>query len=412
VTFGPVYFAFAAGYFLSYLYRTVNAVISPDLTRELALDPASLGLLTGAYLLAFGAMQIPAGMLLDRYGPRRVEPVLLGVAALGAIAFGLADTLPGLVVARAAIGAGVCVCLMAPLKAIAMWYPPERQPSLAGWIMVAGGIGALAATAPLEAALQFTTWRHVFIALGGVTLLVALAIAWRVPDTPPPAHAAGIAAQWAGVRAIFRHARFWWIAPLGGFGMGSFMAIQGLWAVPWMLDIEGISRAHAADRLLALGIVMMLGYLSLGMFSARLARNGVLPRHLFAGGFALHALALAAIVVGVPGGVLWWPLYGLGAAVNVLAFTLLNAGFASGLVARVNTALNLLMFSASFVTQWGIGIVAEAAHARAGLADADGLKLAFVIVLVLDTIALAWFGAGWRRHATPSSVRGEPRVAH
>src|SRR5947199_2747307 len=110
--FGPIYIAFAAAYFLSYLYRTVNAVISPDLTRELALDPASLGLLTGAYLLAFGAMQIPAGMLLDRYGPRRVEPVLLGVAALGAIAFGLADTLPGLVVARAAIGDGVCVYLL------------------------------------------------------------------------------------------------------------------------------------------------------------------------------------------------------------------------------------------------------------------------------------------------------------
>ena len=88
--FGRVYIAFAAAYFLSYLYRTANAVISPDLTRELALNPASLGLLTGAYLLAFGLMQIPAGMLLDRFGPRRVEPVLLGVAAVGAITFGLA----------------------------------------------------------------------------------------------------------------------------------------------------------------------------------------------------------------------------------------------------------------------------------------------------------------------------------
>ena len=163
MTFARIYSAFAAAYFLSYLYRTANAVISPDLTRELALNPASLGLLTGAYLLAFGLMQIPAGMLLDRFGPRRVEPALLAVAAIGAIWFGLADSLIGLVAARALIGAGVCVCLMAPLKAIAMWYPRERQPSLAGWMMVAGGFGALAATAPLEAALHLTTWRTIFI---------------------------------------------------------------------------------------------------------------------------------------------------------------------------------------------------------------------------------------------------------
>ena len=91
--FGSIYFVFAAGYFLSYAFRVVNAVIAPDLTSELALDPSSLGLLTGAYLLAFGLMQIPAGILLDRYGPRRVEPVLLALAAAGAIGFGMADSL-------------------------------------------------------------------------------------------------------------------------------------------------------------------------------------------------------------------------------------------------------------------------------------------------------------------------------
>ena len=80
--------------------------------------------------MAFAVMQIPVGMLLDRYGPRRVEPVLLAVAAAGAALFAFAETLTGLAVARAVIGAGVCACLMAPLKAIAAWYPPERQASL------------------------------------------------------------------------------------------------------------------------------------------------------------------------------------------------------------------------------------------------------------------------------------------
>jgi MFS family permease len=407
VKFGPIYVAFAAAYFLSYLYRTANAVISPDLTRELALNPASLGLLTGAYLLAFGLMQIPAGMLLDRFGPRRVEPVLLGVGAIGAIAFGLADTLPGLVVARALIGAGVCVCLMAPLKAIAMWYPPERQASLAGWMMVAGGFGALAATVPLEAALQVTTWRTIFIALGAVTLIVALGIAWRVPDIQRPSHPPGFATQWLGVRQIFANPRFWWIAPLAGFGMGSFMAIQGLWAVPWMIDVDGMTRADAADRLLVLGVVIMLGYLGLGMFSSRLAERGISPRHLFAAGFATHTVALAAILAAIPGSYAWWSLYGMGAAVNVLSFNVLSAGFAKEFVARANTALNLLMFTGSFVTQWGIGVIAEASRERLGFDNANGLKLAFAVVLALDALTLVWFAYGWRRHGrlAPAPLR-------
>ncbi len=137
------------------------------------LNPSSLGLLTSAYFLAFAAMQMPVGILLDRYGPRRVEPVLLAIAAGGAALFAVADTLAGLALARAVIGAGVCACLMAPLKAIAAWYPPDRQASYSGWIMVAGGIGALAATVPLEMALRVTHWRIVFMGLAVVTLAVA-----------------------------------------------------------------------------------------------------------------------------------------------------------------------------------------------------------------------------------------------
>ena len=398
MTFSRFYWAFAAAYFLSYLYRTANAVISPDLTRELDLNPASLGLLTSTYLLAFGLMQIPAGMLLDRFGPRRVEPVLLGVAAVGAIGFGLADSLPGFVAARALIGVGVCVCLMAPLKAIALWYPPERQPSLAGWIMVAGGFGAVAATAPLEAALHITTWRVIFIGLGAVTFVVALGIAWRIPDIEPPSHPLGFASQWSGVRAIFGSPRFWWIAPLAGIGLGSFMAIQGLWAVPWMIDVDGMTRQEAADRLLALGIVIMAGYLLLGMFAPRLSARGIAPRHLFASGVVMHIVALAAILAGIPGSYGWWSLYGMGAAVNVLAFTVLSAGFAKELAARANTALNLLMFAGSFVTQWGIGIIAEMSRLHLRLDNAGGLRLAFGVVLALDALSLAWFAYGWRRH--------------
>jgi predicted MFS family arabinose efflux permease len=406
--FLPLYLAFAAGYLLSYLYRTVNAVISPELSRELGLAPGSLGLLTSAYFVAFALMQIPVGMLLDRYGPRRVEPVLLLVAATGAFGFALADGLVGLSLARALIGAGVAACLMAPLKAIAHWYPPQRQASLAGWIMVSGALGALAATTPLEFALRFVSWRTIFIALAAVTAAVALWIWLRVPDVPKPAAAPSFGAQWQGVTRVYVHPRFWWIAPLAGFGMGSFMAVQGLWAVPWMLDVAGLSRAAAASHLLAMGVVMLAAYLFLGLFATELDRRGIRARHLFAAGFTLNAIALALIVGNVPGGIVWWSLYGLGATANILAFPVLNEGFPRELTARANTAANLVMFVGSFATQWGIGLVVDAARAAMGVDTGTGLRYAFALVLILDLATLAWFAVHWKRYAVHA---GEPHPA-
>ena len=220
-------------------------------------------------------MQLPVGILLDRYGPRRVEPVLLALASLGAALFAWSDTIAGLTVARAVIGAGVCACLMAPLKAIAAWYPPDRQASYSGWIMVAGGIGALAATVPVELALRVASWRMVFAVLAAMTLAVALFIYLRVPDIDKPAGSGSLATQAAGVRDVMMHPRFWWIAPLGALAMGSFMAVQGLWAVPWMMEVEGMSRAQAADYLLVMNAVIMVGYVMIGLFGTRLARHGI-----------------------------------------------------------------------------------------------------------------------------------------
>lgn len=403
--FLPLYLGFAAAYLLSYLYRTVNAVISPELTAALGISASSLGLLTSAYFVAFAAMQLPAGMLLDRFGPRRVEPVLLTVAGLGALAFAASNDLAGLVLARALIGAGVSVCLMAPLKGIATWYPGERHASLAGWIMVAGGTGALLSTAPLAAALSLASWRAIFVALAAATFAAALCVFLAVPDTPPPQRVAGLRQQWAGTASVFRSARFWWIAPLTAISTGSFMAIQGLWSVPWLMEVDGYSRSVAADHLLVVGIVILAAYFALGFFATALGRRGIGARHLFAAGFGLHTLMLAAIITGtLPSTYLAWALYGMGTSVNVLSFTVLSEGFPRELTARANTALNLLLFSFSFAMQWGIGIVVDVSRAALGTGIAGGLRIAFILVLIAEALALAWFALGWRRHANAASL--------
>ena len=399
LTSSQIFAAFWAAYLLSYLYRTINAVVSPELSRELELGPGTLGLLTSAYFVAFAAIQLPAGVLLDRYGPRRVEPALLAVGALGALSFAYAEATVELVVARAMIGGGMAVCLMSPLKAISAWVPKEQQASFAGWVMTAGSAGALMAATPTELALHYVHWRTLFAALGVVTLVVAAWLWWRVPDIAKPNAAPSLAAQWGGVRTLFSHPRFWWIAPVGACCTGTFFAVQGLWSVPWLTEVNGYDRDVAARHLFVMGTFMLAAYLGLGLFAPRLARYGIGPRHLFACGFALSILSLAAIHQRLPATYVWWVLYGLGAATNVLSFSTLNEGFAPEFAARANTALNLLMFGGGFVAQWGIGLIVEAARATAGVDTAAGLRAAFGLVLVLQVLTYAWFVRGWRRHA-------------
>jgi predicted MFS family arabinose efflux permease len=405
--FVPLYLGFAAGYFLSYVYRTVNAVISPELSSALGVSASSLGLLTSVYFIGFASMQLPAGMLLDRYGPRRVEPILLAIAGCGALAFAASEHLSGLVLARALIGVGVSVCLMAPLKAIATWYPAERHASLGGWVMVSGGLGALVSTAPLAAAMTVLSWRAVFVILAAATFAAALAIFLLVPDTSPPQQRRSLAEQWSGVMSVFRSARFWWIAPLCATSAGSFMAIQGLWSVPWLMEVNGYTRSVAAEHLLLAGIVILGGYFGLGFFATSLGRRGIAPRHIFAAGFGLHLAMLVAIITEVlPSTRLAWTLYGLGTAVNVLSFTVLSEGFPRELTARANTALNLVMFSTVFAIQWGIGLAADLSREWLRVDMAGGLRVAFTLVAAMQALGYAWFVLGWRRHGAHGAVAG------
>jgi predicted MFS family arabinose efflux permease len=299
---------------------------------------------------------------------------------------------------------------MAPLKAIALWHPREGHASLGGWIMTAGSAGALLATTPTEIALHFVHWRTLFYVIAGLTLAAAAWIWIAVPDPERPVAAASAREQWSGVRRVFAHARFWWIAPLGGIATGTFFALQGLWSVPWLIEVNGYDRALAARHLLAMGVVMLAAYLALGLFATPLRRRGLHARHLFLAGFGANAVALAAILGEVPGTLVWWSVYGVGAATNILAFSVLNEGFAAELAGRANTALNLLMFGGGFAAQWGIGVVVDAARAMLGLGVADGLRIAFALALAFVVLAYLWFAWGWKRHAAVAGAPAEARA--
>jgi sugar phosphate permease len=364
-----LFLPFAFGYFLSYFFRTANAVVAEDLARDIGADAAALGLLTGAYMIGFAAMQLPVGILLDRYGPRRVQTALLSAAALGALGFALADGILGLALARGLIGAGVAACLMSAFKNNALWFARERLPVVNNLTLVAGTLGAFAATTPMAALAGALGWRGAFAALAAVTLLGALFV--HLAASEPPAARAGesLAEQIAGTAAIFRDRFFWRVAPVAFAVQAIHAAYISLWAGPWLHDLAGLDRAGVATHLQVIPLAMIAGYLATGFLAARLPARGI------------SALALVAVAVGlflVNGALmlvpaldspyLQWAAFGFLATASVLPYSILAQAYPAALSGRVTTALNLLTFIAAFAAQWLIGIAIDAAGHRAALA--------------------------------------------
>jgi sugar phosphate permease len=173
---------FGLGYFFSYLYRSVNAVVAPDIVRDVGLTAAELGFLTSAYLLAFALFQLPLGILLDRFGPRRVQSALVATGAAGALLFSFGRDVTTLTIARGIIGVGFSAGLMASFKAVTIWVPEPRRALANSIVMSMGAIGVILASAPMEWAVRLVGWRQAFVWLAIATFAVAALILLVVPE--------------------------------------------------------------------------------------------------------------------------------------------------------------------------------------------------------------------------------------
>jgi MFS family permease len=390
-----VFAPFAVGYFLSYLLRNANAVISPELTADLGLAAADLGLLTAAYLLAFGAFQLPLGILLDRYGPRRVEASLLVICAAGCALFATGTAMPQLTLGRALIGLGVSACLMASFKAFSLWFPVERQASLNAAIMAAGGLGALAASTPLGALLPMLGWRGIFLALA-VFSLASAALIFATPEKTASSAPETLRRQLAGLATIFKSRAFWRFAPQTTFIVGGFMAIQGLWAMPWLLTVDGLAREAATFHLLLMAAAQLGGFLAIAFFVQRLARIGMPPVRLLAVGMGGGLLVMLGILLDLAPTWLLWPALGLVFSVGNLAYALLTSHFPVTLAGRANTALNLGAFTGAFVIQWLFGVAVDAGQ-MAGFDTASAYRASLAGLLLLQALGWGWFVLEGRR---------------
>jgi MFS family permease len=395
-TAAAVVLPFAFAYFLSYVYRSINAVISPDLIAEFGLTPADLGLLTSAYFLAFAACQIPVGILLDRFGPRRVNAALCLVASLGALVFSLGHGFASLAAGRALIGLGVSAGLMSSIKVFTLWFPLERLPATTGRMLFIGGLGAMAATMPVEWALRVTDWRGVFRVAGVLTFAAALALFLVVPERDARRRETW-AEQLAAVGKVYRAPVFWRVAAASALFQGINMAVQGLWAGPWLADVAGLGRDAVAGHLLALAAATMIGFLGWGQAAYALARRGVGTLRVFQVGTALFILVQLMLALGVTAGAgALWVAFGLFGTASSLTFTILSHAFPVTMTGRANTALNLLVFLSAFGFQWLFGAIVGLWPAQAGHYHPDGYRAAFALLVAVQIAAFLWIAAGAR----------------
>lgn len=392
-----VFMPFACGYFFSYFFRSVNAVVAPYLRQDIDLGPADLGLMSAAYFLTFAAFQIPLGLLLDRYGPRPVQGSLYCVAALGALLFSLADDLTTLILARALIGFGVSGGLMAALKAIVMWFPLKRVALVNGWYLACGGLGVLAATGPVEWAMGAMDWRQMFMALAAVTLVAGVLILLVVPERPNSAAAGSLGQQIREVGQLYRDPYFWRIVPLIFTCSGSYLAIQGLWAGPWLSDVDGFSQGEVASHLTVMAVGMVVGLLGSGLFAAVILRLGYDMSGVCGFSAAFSIFGMLVLITGIlPSSFMTWAYIGLVVVLTSLVFAALSHHFPMEQAARANTAANVLVFGMAFFYQWGMGwMIEQWPVAVDGGYPRVAYLWAFIAATATQVLAFIWYA--WSR---------------
>lgn len=378
-----VFLAFALAYFFSTLVRAITATLSPTLTTEFNLSAQDLGLLAGGYFLGFSLTQLPLGRWLDQHGPKKVVLSFLSFAVLGCLAFSWANSFQSLLAARVLCGMGVSACLMAPLTAYRRWFDDSTQLRSNSWMLMTGSLGMLAATLPVQWLMPIWGWRALFVMLGVMIAIAMLLIALMVPvwqKTTQSDDTTQTAADDDGsYREIWRSAYFWRMTPIGFFSYGGMVAIQTLWAGPWMTQVAGWTVAEAALGLFLINLAMLVTFWLWGLITPGLARRGIPVEQLIAWGLPLSFAVTATLV--------WMgPEIGDAAAVGVallcvsstfvaLAQPAVGMAFPSHLAGRALSAYNLVVFAGIFVVQWGIGLLVDVGRGL-GLGNAQAYQLA------------------------------------
>jgi MFS family permease len=388
-----VFLPFAASDYLSYFFRTINALISSRLIVDLNLDAQSLGLLTSVFFVS-AVFQVPIGVLVDRYGARRVQGALLLVAAIGAATFSLGSAVWVLVLGRALVGLGAGAAVVVGFKAIATWYPREQLALMNGCFVMVGALGAVTATTPAEILLISVGWRRLFKAFAFATVICAATISFVVPDGTNRYPATTT----TNLKAVLSDIRLWRLAPLSTMCIASAWALQGLWAARWMEDVENLDRPTIVQHLFVMAMALSLGSLALGAGAHFFRKRGGHAQDFLLMAAGLFVAAELALILIVPPSsyILWAIVASLGGA-SVLTYAILAEFFPTNVIGQANAVLSSCHIAGAFFLQYAIGFVVSLWTGHGGHYPPFAYRAAFALIVILQIAAAIWFASPFNR---------------
>jgi predicted MFS family arabinose efflux permease len=385
-----IFLAFAGAYFLSALLRAVTATLAPAFSVEFGLRAGDLGLLAGAYFLGFSALQLPLGSALDRIGPKKVLLALMVLAVLGCAAFAMADSLGSLIVARVLMGMGLAAGLMAPLTCYRARFSDAMQLRANSWMLMTGSLGMLASTLPVQWLLPVWGWRGLFWTLAALLLVAMAVIAFVVPRDEKPAAPPPGAQPGAGYRAIVLHPAFVRNAPAGFFIYGGLIAVQTLWAGPWLTRVAGLSPQQGAAGLFVINLSMLFAFMAWGAVMPRLVQRGWRAHSIMVGGLPACLFLMAWIVLSPePAGAWTWAAWCVSCTFVSLGQPSVGQAFPKELAGRALSAFNLVIFVGVFAVQWLVGLGIDLGRAM-GLSEGAAFRVTLAVFLGCCMLAYAW----------------------
>jgi len=384
-----IFFVFACGYFISALLRAITATLSPLLTSEFNLTAGDLGLLAGGYFLGFASMQIPLGYLLDRHGPKKVVSSFLLIAIIGTVAFALAQSFSGLLISRILIGVGVSACLMGPLTGYRIWFADEYQQRANAWMLMVLSMGFVFSTLPVQLLLPVIGWRWIFgliaISIFLIIILTLLFIpSWKTEDSNHEKNAGSLSVVWKN--KFFRST-----IPLGLFNYGGMVAIQTLWAGPWMVRVAGYSPLESATGLFWINTTMLIAFFIFGYILPKITKLGFESMRLMKLGLPISYLSLLVIIIsGENAGAVHFTIYLLTSIVLTLTQPAVALSFPASLAGKSLTSFNLLIFVGTFIMQWGIGLIIDLSQFL-GKGEIQSFKISFFVYLLICIFSYLYF---------------------
>ncbi len=290
----------AFGFFFAWVLRVSPSVMIEPLMADFRVGGALLGTLSGLYFYTYAILQAPAGLAMDRWGPRRALALAAFVTALGCVLFAAAPSIEVAYLGRLLIGGGVAFAFLGSLVLASAWFPPRRFAMFSGLGMGIGLLGGIAGQAPLALAVEAAGWRETMWVLAAAALVLAAAMWLVIRDGPTPraprAAKSGGESVLRGLWEVVRHAQTLHIAAFAGLMSSTMLAFGALWGVPYTMQAYGLSKVEASAAMAPILFGFTAGAPSWGWLSDRIGRRK-LP--MLAG--ALTGVASTAAALYVPG---------------------------------------------------------------------------------------------------------------